>query len=319
MAAPRTILVTGATGYIGGRLVPRLIEEGWRVRVLVRNGARARSHPWSEQVEVAVGDVLDPATLSEALEGVDTAYYLVHSMCSGSGFHELDVEAARTFGEAAAEAGVGHIVYLGGLGSGANLSPHLRSRQECGRALRAGGVAVTEFRAAVVVGVGSISFEMVRYLVERLPVMVCPRWLYSHVQPIAIDDLLDYLVAALDTPACRGRTIEVGGKDVTTYGGLMLGYARARRLHRLLLPVPVLTPRLSSYWVHLFTPIPTGITKALVEGLRNDVVVTDDLARTLFPDIEPRDYASAISSVMRELDEGRSDAPSLGRMTPRRS
>ena len=265
MAAPRTILVTGATGYIGGRLVPRLLEEQRRVRVLVRNRERVRSRPWSGQVEVAVGDVLDPATLSEALEGVDTAYYLVHSMGSGPGFHELDVEAAHTFGQAAAEAGVGHVIYLGGLGSGANLSPHLRSRQECGLALRASGVAVTEFRAAVVVGAGSISFEMIRYLVERLPVMVCPRWLYSHVQPIAVDDLLDYLVAALDTPSCRGRTVEVGGKDVTTYEGLMLDQVRA-----------------------------------LVEGLRNDVVVTDDLARSLFPHIEPRDYASALGSVMRE-------------------
>ena len=301
MAAPRTILVTGATGYIGGRLVPRLLTEEHSVRVLVRNRDRVRSCPWSEQVEVAVGDVLDPESLSEALAGVDTAYYLVHSMGSGPGFHELDVEAAHTFGQAAAAAGVGHVIYLGGLGSGANLSPHLRSRQECGQALRAGGVAVTEFRAAVVVGAGSISFEMIRYLVERLPVMVCPRWLYSHVQPIAVDDLLDYLVAALDTPSCRGRTIEVGGKDVTTYEGLMLDYARARGLRRLLLPVPVLTPRLSSYWVHWFTPIPTAITRALVEGLRNDVVVTDDLARSLFPQIEPRDYASALGSVLREM------------------
>ena len=301
MAAPRTILVTGATGYIGGRLVPRLLADERNVRVLVRSRERVRSRPWSEQVEVAVGDVLDPGSLSEALAGVDTAYYLVHSMGSGPGFHELDVEAAHTFGQAAAEAGVGHVIYLGGLGSGADLSPHLRSRQECGQALRAGGVAVTEFRAAVVVGAGSISFEMIRYLVERLPVMVCPRWLYSHVQPIAVDDLLDYLVAALDTPSCRGRTIEVGGKDVTTYEGLMLDYARARGLRRLLLPVPVLTPRLSSYWVHWFTPIPTAITRALVEGLRNDVVVTDDLARSLFPHIEPRDYASALGSVLREV------------------
>ena len=303
MGASRRILVTGATGYIGGRLVPRLLEEGRSVRVLVRDRERVRSRPWAGRVEVAVGDVLDRGSLSEALAGVDTAYYLVHSMCSGSGagFHEVDVQAARTFGQAAAEAGAGHVIYLGGLGSGANLSPHLRSRQECGRALRADGVAVTEFRAAVVVGAGSISFEMVRYLVERLPVMVCPRWLYSRVQPIAVDDLLDYLVAALDTPSCRGRIVEVGGKDVTTYEGLMLGYARARGLHRLMLAVPVLTPRLSSYWVHWFTPIPTAITRALVEGLRNDVVVTDDLARSLFPHIEPRDYASALGSVMGEV------------------
>ena len=308
MARSETILVTGATGYIGGRLVPRLVEQGRRVRVLVRSRARALSRPWADQVEVAVGDVLNPQSLSQALEGVDTAYYLVHSMSKGGDFHELDIQAARMFGEAAAKAGVKRIIYLGGLGvADANLSPHLRSRQETGQALRESGVSVTEFRSGIVVGTGSISFEMIRYLVERLPVMVCPRWVYSRIQPIAVDDLLDYLVAALDTPESRDRTIEIGGKDVTTYKGLMLGYAEARGLRRLLLPVPVLTPRLSSYWVHWFTPIPAGITVALVEGLRNDVVVTNEHARSLFPHIRPRDYASAIGKVLEDLDEGRID------------
>ena len=302
------ILVTGATGYIGGRLVPRLISDGRRVRVLVRSRARALSRSWAGQVEIEVGDALNPQSLSQALAGVDTAYYLVHSMSKGGDFHELDVQAARTFGRAAAKAGVERIIYLGGLGEAdANLSPHLRSRQETGQALREYGVSVTEFRSAIVVGTGSISFEMIRYLVERLPVMVCPRWVYSRIQPIAVDDLLDYMVAALDTPECRDMTIEIGGKDVTTYKGLMLGYAEARGLRRLLLPVPVLTPRLSSYWVHWFTPIPAGITVALVEGLRNDVVVTNDLARSLFPDIRPRDYASATGKVLEDLDEGRID------------
>ena len=308
MAKRETILVTGATGYIGGRLVPRLVEEGRRVRVLVRSRARALSRSWAGHVEIAVGDVLSPHTISEALAGVDMAYYLVHSMSGGSDFHELDMRAARAFGKAAKDAGVGRIVYLGGLGDPeADLSPHLRSRQETGQALREGGVPVTEFRAAVIIGSGSISFEMVRYLVERLPVMVCPRWIYSRIQPIAVDDLLEYLVSALDTPESMGRTIEIGGEDVTTYRGLMLGYAEARGLRRAMLPVPVLTPRLSSYWVHWMTPIPAGITEALVEGLRNDVVVTDVLARKLFPHIAPRDYASAIRSVIGDLDEGRID------------
>ncbi len=308
MARPETVLVTGATGYIGGRLVPRLVEEGRRVRVLVRSQARALSRSWSDQVEVAVGDVLSPQTLSKALAGVDSAYYLIHSMSKGSKFHELDIEAARTFGQEAREAGVNRIIYLGGLGDPkANLSQHLRSRQETGEALRESGVPVTEFRAAVVVGSGSTSFEMIRYLVERLPVMVCPKWIYSRIQPIAVDDLLAYLVSALDVPESNGLTIEIGGKDVTTYKGLMLGYAEARGLRRLLLPVPVLTPRLSSYWVHWVTPIPAGISAALVEGLRNDVVVTNALAGTLFPHIEPQGYASAIGSVIRELDEGRID------------
>lgn len=308
MDSPRTILVTGATGYIGGRLVPRLLGEARRVRVLVRSRTRAISRPWADQVEIVVGDALDYQTLLDALAGVDTAYYLIHSMSSGSDFHDMDIRAARTFGRAASEAGVNNVIYLGGLGEPQpNLSRHLRSRHETGQALREAGVPVTEFRAAVIVGAGSISFEMVRHLVERLPVMVCPRWIYSRIQPIAVDDLLDYLVSALDTPESRGRTIEIGGKDVTTYKGLMLGYARARGLRRWLLPVPVLTPRLSSYWIHWMTPIPAPISRALAEGLRNEVVVTNDLARTLFPHIEPQDFSSAIGRVTQDLDEGRID------------
>ena len=308
MVTTETILVTGATGYIGGRLVPRLVQEGWRVRVLVRSRSRALARAWADQVEVAVGDVLSPQTLAEALAGVDCAYYLIHSMSRGSGFHELDIQAARTFGQAAKEAGVNRIIYLGGLGDpDSDLSRHLRSRQETGQALRESGIPVTEFRAAVIVGSGSISFEMIRYLVERLPVMVCPKWIYSRIQPIAVDDLLEYLMSALDTPESESRTVEIGGKDVTTYKGLMLGYARARGLRRLLLPVPVLTPRLSSYWVHWVTPIPAGISGALIEGLRNDVVVTNDAAGALFPQIEPRDYDSAIGSVIDDLNEGRID------------
>lgn len=305
---PQTILVTGATGYIGGRLVPRLVESGRRVRVLVRSRSRALGRSWHPRVDVAVGDVLDPKSLAAALAGIDTAYYLIHSMSSGADFHERDIRAARAFGKAARDAGVRRIIYLGGLGDPASrLSHHLRSRQSTGQALRESGVPVTEFRAAVIVGAGSISFEMIRYLVERLPVMICPRWIYSLVQPIAIDDLLECLASALDTPASDGRTIEIGGKDVVTYRGMMLGYARARGLKRLLVPVPVLTPRLSAYWVHWITPIHAGISSALIEGLHNDVVVTNDLARRLFPDVEPMDYAGAIDRVIVDLDAGRID------------
>ena len=308
MARSERILVTGATGYIGGRLVPQLLQEGYRVRVLVRSRGRVLSRPWSDQVEILTGDIFEPQTLAEVLAGVDSAYYLIHSMSQGSNFHNLDLEAARAFGQAAQRAGVDRIIYLGGLGDPeGNLSRHLRSRQETGQALREGGVPVTEFRAAVIVGSGSISFEMIRYLVERLPVMICPRWIYSRIQPIAVQDVLEYLVGALDTPASRDLTIEIGGENVTTYTGLMLGYAEKRGLRRLLLPVPVLTPRLSSYWVHWLTPIPSDITVALVEGLRNDVIVTDDRARTLFPHIEPQDYSSAIGVVANDLDEGRID------------
>ena len=308
MTAGPAILVTGATGYIGGRLVPRLLAKGHRVRVLVRSRERVLSRPWASQVEVAAGDALDPESLSEALKGVESAYYLIHSLSMGPGFRELDMQAARTFGDAAGKAGVRRIIYLGGLGDPeSNLSSHLRSRQESGAALRAGGVPVTEFRAGVIIGSGSLSFEMVRHLVERLPVMVCPRWIYSRIQPIAIDDLLEYLASALDVPECQGRTVEIGGRDATTYRGLMLGYAQARDLRRFLVPVPVLTPRLSSYWVHWMTPVPAPITRALAEGLRNDVVVTNDLARTLFPDIVPGDYASAIRTALQDLEEGRID------------
>ncbi len=308
MAGREVVLVTGATGYIGGRLTPLLVRDGRRVRVLVRSRSRAASRLWSEDVEVAVGDVLQPESLAEALEGIDTAYYMIHSMARGPDFHSLDLEAARAFGREAGKAGVRRIIYLGGLGDPqAALSRHLRSRHETGDALREGGVPVTEFRAAVVIGSGSISFEMIRHLVERLPVMVCPRWIYSRIQPIAIDDLLAYLASALNVPESAGQTIEIGGGDVTTYKGLMLGYAEARGLRRLLLPVPVLTPRLSSYWVHWVTPIPAGISKALVEGLRNDVVVTNDLAARVFPQIEPQGYAAALGGVARDLDEGRID------------
>ena len=308
MTGQKPILVTGATGYIGGRLAPRLLQQGHRVRVLARSRERVLSRPWAGQVEVAVGDALDPGSLAEAMAGVESAYYLIHSLSAGPGFREMDARAARTFGQAARKAGVSHIVYLGGLGDPeSSLSSHLRSRQESGQALREGGVPVAELRAGVIVGPGSLSFEMIRHLAERLPVMICPRWIYSRIQPIAIDDLLEYLVAALNVPHPEGVTIEVGGRDATTYRGLLLGYARARGLRRLLIPVPVLTPRLSSYWVHWMTPIPASIAVPLVEGLRNDVVVTDNLARSLFPGIVPVDWTTAIQRALLDLEEGRVD------------
>ncbi len=224
----KIVLVTGVTGYIGGRLVPHLIEAGYRVRVLVRDKKRLQGRAWLRQVDVVEGDVLDPSTLAPSLSGVSAAYYLIHSMSGSADFDHRDLQAARNFGAAAATSGVERIIYLGGLGDPlADLSRHLRSRQQTGQALKELGVPVTEFRAAIVVGSGSISFEMIRYLTERLPVMVCPRWVFTRVQPIAIDDVLDYLVAALEIPESAGRIIEIGGSEVLTYGEMMLGYARA--------------------------------------------------------------------------------------------
>lgn len=304
-ATPRTILVTGATGYIGGRLVARLIESGFRVRCLARDPARLQGRPWLAQVEVAVGDCLRAQTLPPAMRGVEVAFYLVHSMAAGHDFEQRDVLAARNFATAARAAGVQRIIYLGGLGDpDSALSDHLRSRQETGAVLRETGVPVTELRAPVIVGSGSLSFEIIRYLTERLPVMICPRWLYTRAQPIAIRNVLDYLVAALDTPASVGRIIEIGGADVLTYGDLLRGYAKARGLKRWLVPVPVLTPRLSSYWVHLVTPIPAAIARPLIQGLRNDVIVRDDIARRLFPQIKPLDYATAVRLALANLETG---------------
>ena len=299
------ILVTGATGYVGGRLVPRLLGAGRRVRVLVRDPRRLEGRDWAEHVDVVAGDVLRPETLAASLEGVDVAYYLVHSMAKGEGFHERDLVAARAFASAALAAGVSRLIYLGGLGDpAADLSRHLRSRQETGEALREAGVPVTEFRAAVVVGSGSISFEMIRYLTERVPVMVCPQWVYTRVQPIAVDDLLRYLVSALDVPESAGRVVEVGGTDVLTYGEMMLGYARARGLRRRLQPVPVLTPKLSSYWVHLVTPIPSTMARPLIEGLRNETIVREQGAHDLFPAIHPVGYDTAVRAAVASLDTG---------------
>ena len=298
----RLILVTGATGYIGGRLVQPLLEAGYRVRVLVRDSARLQGRPWLGQVEVVQGDVLDPASLAPAMQGVAAAYYMVHSMSGSADFDQRDIQAAQNFGAAAKRAGVERLIYLGGLGDpDAELSKHLRSRQDTGQALRESGVPVTEFRAAIVVGSGSISFEMIRYLTERVPVMICPQWVFTRVQPISIRDILDYMVSALVTPQSTGEVIEIGGADVMNYGEMMLGYARARGLKRRLLPVPVLTPRLSSYWVHIVTPIPAGIARPLIDGLRNEVVVRSDKSRRLFPQIQPLDYHSAVGLALDDL------------------
>lgn len=300
------VLVTGATGYVGGRLVPALLAAGHAVRVLARDPLRVAGRPWAARVEVVQGDVLAPATLGAAVAGVEAAFYLVHSMAGAGSFEERDLAAAEHLARAAEAAGVARVVYLGGLGdaSRGRLSPHLASRQATGERLRRCGPPVTELRAGIVVGSGSLSFEMIRHLTERLPVMICPRWVFNRTQPIAIADVIRYLVAALETPASAGQVIEIGGADAPSYRDMMLQYARRRGLRRLVIPVPVLTPRLSSHWIHWLTPIPVDVARPLVEGLRTDVVVTSDLARRLFPDIRPCTYAEAVDRAVAALDGG---------------
>ncbi len=297
------ILVTGATGYIGGRLVPLLLERGYQVRCLVRDPQRLQGRPWQTRVEIVSGDVLKPDSLSTAMQGIDCAYYLVHSMGSGQDFHERDLQAARNFSQAAKSAGVKRLIYLGGLAKeDATLSKHLRSRQETGHALREAGVPVTEFRAAVIVGSGSLSFEMIRYLTERVPVMITPKWVYTRTQPIGVKAVLQYLAACLETPASIGKVIEIGGGKVVTYGEMMTIYAEVRGLKRWMVPVPVLTPRLSSYWVNIVTPIPAAIARPLIDGLRNENIVHDQSAKTLFPQIQPGDYRQAVEQALANLE-----------------
>lgn len=280
-------LVTGATGYLGGRLAPRLLEEGHSVRVLARSPDRLRDVPWLAAVEVAAGDVLDAESLTAALDGVDVAYYLVHSMTSaGAGFEEADRRAAENFAAAAARAGVSRLVYLGGLSPATGeLSQHLRSRREVGDILLGSGVPTAVLQAAIVLGSGSASFEMLRYLTERLPVMVTPRWVRNRVQPIAVRDVLRYLVGVAGLPPSVNRRFDIGGPDVLSYAEMMAAYAEVAGLRpRLLVPVPVLSPSLSSHWVGAVTPVPASIARPLVESLRHEVICSENDIAGYVPD-----------------------------------
>ena len=300
--------VIGATGYVGGRLVPALLEAGHRVRCLARAPGRLDGVAWRAEVEVAEADVLDQASLRRGFEGLDAVYYLVHAMGHAKDFERADRVGAHNTGAAAQQAGVERLVYLGGLGGedpGA-LSHHLASRHEVGRLLESGSVPVTELRAAVIIGSGSASFEMLRCLVEVLPVMVCPRWVTrTRCQPIAIADVLHCLVAALDSPAAGSRRIEIGGPDVLTYREMMERYAAVAGLRRrLILGVPVLTPRLSSHWVNLVTPLPIGLARPLVDSLRNDVVVTDpEPAAALFGTRRPLPFDEALRRALSQVQD----------------
>lgn len=296
------VAVIGATGYVGGRLVPELLAAGHQVRCLVRTPARLDGVEWRPDVEVAAADVLDQSSLEDALEGVDVVYYLVHAMGHAGNFEQTDRLGAANTSNAAAQAGVSRIVYLGGLGEDdpAQLSPHLASRHEVGQVLASGPVPVTELRAAVIIGSGSASFEMLRHLDEVLPAMVCPRWVTrTRCQPIAIADVLHYLVAVLDQPATAGRVLEIGGPDVLTYREMMDRYAVIAGLRRrLIIPVPFLTPRLSSHWVNLVTPLPYGLARPLVDSLINDVVVRPERDIRQLIDHEPHSLDVAIERAL---------------------
>lgn len=302
----RLVLLTGATGYVGGRLLEKLERGGRRVRCLSRRPGTLQDRVAST-TEVVTGDALKPETLAAAMEGVDTAYYLVHSMGTTGDFAEEDRRAAQNFASAATAAGVRRIIYLGGLGNsdataGQQLSPHLRSRQETGDYLRAHHHQVIELRASIVIGSGSLSFEMIRALVERLPVMICPKWVKVKAQPIAIEDLLEYLTASLDLPHEVSQVFEIGGPDQASYGEIMQEYARQRGLRRLMIPVPLLTPYLSSLWLGLVTPLYARVGRKLIDSLKNPTLVSNNLAALTFPGIHPRGMSEAISRALANED-----------------
>jgi uncharacterized protein YbjT (DUF2867 family) len=300
---PTTILVTGATGYIGGRLAPRLVVQGFAVRALARDPRRLGALA-AAGVTCVAGDVLEPESLGPALQGVTTAYYLIHSMGAGPDFAARDREAAANFAAACAAAGVQRIIYLGGLGrAGPSLSKHLASRQEVGDVLRAGPVPVTELRAAIIVGAGSASFEIIRDLARKLPVMICPRWVRSRCEPIAVDQVLAYLIGALHEPRTIGEVLEIGGGEVLTYEDMLRQCALALGKRIRIVVVPVLTPRLSAYWLNLVTSVPMHIARPLVEGLRNDVVTTDQRIREWIP-VAPLTFRAAVARSLAEEHAG---------------
>ena len=286
------VLLTGATGFVGRNLLPALLERGHEVRALTRDRERSEDRI-DDRAEIVEGDMLDPPSLEGVFEDIDLAYYLVHSLGYGTEFERRDRQAARNFAAAASEAGVERTIYLGGLGeTGEDLSPHLRSRREVEALLREGDYDLTTFRAAIIVGAGSASFEMVRQIVSRLPLVITPKWVRTPSQPIAIRDVIEYLCEAAATPETAGETLEIGGPEVLSYQEMMERTAAAMGRRLYVLPVPVLTPKLSVYWIDLVTDTPKHISHPLIEGLRNPVVVTEDRAQELLPiELTPFDEA----------------------------
>jgi uncharacterized protein YbjT (DUF2867 family) len=299
----RLVLVTGATGYIASRLIPRLLEAGYRVRCLARDPRRLAGRSWFPQVEILQGDVTVPSTLARAMDGVYTAYYLIHNMSHGHGYTALELDSARAFTTAAAAAGVQHIIYLGGLADPEqHIAPHMRSRIETGRVLREGNVPVTEFRAGVIAGSGSISFEMIRFMTELFPIVPGPTWMKNRSQPIAMQNVIDYLFAALTNPNGRGGIFEIGGPDITTYGDLMLRYARLRGLKRSMILIPGIPLWLMAFGVGLMTPVRYPIAYALIGGLSADSVVKHPEALKAFPEVTLIDFDSAARDALKKTN-----------------
>ena len=297
----RLTLIIGATGYIGGRLLPILEARGEQLRCMARRPEylAGRVRPGTDVVR---GDLADPPTVQAAMVGVDTVYFLAHAMGTAGTFEDEERAGAEALVAAARATGVRRIIYLGGLGDGRELSAHLQSRQAVGRILSESGIPTLEFRASIILGSGSLSFEMIRALVERLPVMVTPRWVRTLAQPIGIEDVLAYLAAALDLPLDQSRIIEIGGPDQVSYGDLMREYARLRGLRRLMIPVPILTPHLSSLWLRLVTPVYARVGRKLIDGLRNETVVRDESALALFP-VRPMGVRAALARALSNEDQ----------------
>ena len=289
------ILITGATGFIGRLLTQRLVDGGCTLRCMVRRDAAGML----PGVETVRGDMLRPLTLDPVLAGIDTAYYLVHSMSGGrAGFERRDRDAAENFVVAAEKAGVRRVIYLGGLGeTGDDLSEHLKSRLEVADILKKGSFSTTFLRAAIIIGAGSASFQMVKALVERLPVMITPRWVTTRCQPISVDDVISYLAGCLTDERTAGRTFDIGGPDVMTYKEMMERFGRIENRKLFILPVPVLTPKLSSYWVGFITPVPPSVSMPLIEGLKNEVVCREDSIREIIP-IRLTPYEEAVRKAL---------------------
>lgn len=298
----KLVLVTGATGYIASRLIPELLKRGYRVRCMVRGAHRLKTRTWFPHVEIVRGDVMDPSTLAPAIEGVHTAYYLIHNMSSGHGYTSLEQDGAKNFAVAAENSRVEHIIYLGGLADpNRKISSHMRSRIDTGESLRRGKVPVTEFRAGVIVGPGSISFEMIRFMTELMPVIFGPTWLQNMSQPVAAQNVIDYLLAALEKDAEKNGVFEIGGPDRMSYAQLMLTYGRLRGLWRRYVILPGIPLWFMALGVEWMTPVPASIARPLVDGMHSDSLVQDEIARQAFPNVSLIGYEKAVTSAMEQL------------------